>query len=153
MDDDRLQQMEIDELWEKVIINYLTTFLLLMLHFEGICRPEKSIYILLYWLAPRPSVPLHYNFAVHLKGFDCRFPLPVCSGTKLSLLHDQFASDLIRLLSFFYQLTRLEEEKLSLTKTVSELASSKETLSKEVEELLGKNQSLEKKLTSSKGQV
>lgn len=51
------------------------------------------------------------------------------------------------------KLTRLEEEKLSLTKTTSELATSKETLSKEVEELLTKNQSLEKKLTSSKGQL
>ncbi|XP_078363042.1 uncharacterized protein LOC144647159 [Oculina patagonica] len=49
--------------------------------------------------------------------------------------------------------TRLEEENLSLTKTVSELGTSKETLSKEVEELLAKNQSLEKKLTSSKGQL
>ena len=52
-----------------------------------------------------------------------------------------------------HQLTRLEEEKESLTKTVSGLQTSKETLTKEVEELLAKNQSLEKKLTSSKGQV
>ena len=47
----------------------------------------------------------------------------------------------------------MEEEKLSLTKTISDLEASKESLSKEVEELLEKNQSLEKKLTSSKGKV
>ena len=47
----------------------------------------------------------------------------------------------------------LEEEKLSLTQTVSGLTASKENLSKEVEELLARNQSLEKKLTASKGQV
>ena len=47
----------------------------------------------------------------------------------------------------------LEEEKLSLTQTISDLSASKETLSKEVEELLAKNRSLEKKLTASKGQV
>lgn len=51
------------------------------------------------------------------------------------------------------KLARLEEEKVSLTKTVSGLEASKETLTKEVEELLAKNQSLEKKLTSSKGQL
>lgn len=51
------------------------------------------------------------------------------------------------------KLTRLEEEKLSFTQTISELEASKESLSKEVEELTAKNQSLEKKLTSSKGQL
>lgn len=51
------------------------------------------------------------------------------------------------------KLTRMEEEKLSLTKTISDLEASKESLSKEVEELLEKNQSLEKKLTSSKGKL
>jgi len=56
-------------------------------------------------------------------------------------------------LHFSHQLTRLEEEKLSLAQTVSDLAASKETLTKEVEQLLTKNQSLEKKLTTSKGQV
>ena len=53
----------------------------------------------------------------------------------------------------YQQLTRLEEEKLSMKQTISDLEASKESLSKEVEELLAKNQSLEKKLTSSKGQV
>lgn len=52
-----------------------------------------------------------------------------------------------------HQLATLEEEKLSLTQTVSDLAATKENLSKEVEELLARNQSLEKKLTASKGQV
>ena len=84
---------------------------------------------------------LYHNFQVVVGQSD------LCCMISLQV------GNLIRLLSFCYQLTRLEEEKLSLTKTVSELASSKETLSKEVEELLGKNQSLEKKLTSSKGQV
>lgn len=51
------------------------------------------------------------------------------------------------------KLTRLEQEKLSFTQTISELEASKESLSKEVEELTAKNQSLEKKLTSSKGQL
>lgn len=63
------------------------------------------------------------------------------------------SSDNLEFFSSCLQLTRLEEEKSSLTKTISDLASSKESLSKEVEELLTKNQSLEKKLTSSKGQV
>lgn len=51
------------------------------------------------------------------------------------------------------KLATLEEEKLSLTQTVSDLAATKENLSKEVEELLARNQSLEKKLTASKGQL
>ena len=60
---------------------------------------------------------------------------------------------LFKLLLLSHQLAMLEEEKLSLTQTVSGLAASKENLSKEVEELLARNQSLEKKLTASKGQV
>lgn len=78
LDDDRLQQMEIDELWEKVNINYLTTFLLLMLLFEGIYMQGKNIYIypfLLALLFPMPSVTsivlnLQHTF---LKSFGCRF--------------------------------------------------------------------------------
>ena len=77
LDDDRLQQMEIDELWEKVI-NYLTTFLLLILLFEGICMPEKNIYILSFCTGialsqAKCSIVLILPPTFH-KSFECGFP-------------------------------------------------------------------------------